>query len=115
MLLYTFTWLYNYCKLYLSSFNTSYNNIDIDINSQISQFYYKIHNEWNDKKLNNIDLLCDMLILYNKHNKNHVSDININDSENNSENNSDDNNYMKYYITGWYIHQLLNKDKQSLL
>jgi hypothetical protein len=80
------------------------NKIDIknnnDLHNSICFFIKNLSNKWKYNNIEDIDLLCDILYLYNKYNK-------FNDNNNNIEIYSQD-EYMKYYTLGWYIYQNIN-------
>lgn len=94
------------CYLFFDLFEYLYNNIKYYINlknnnihNNIYLYLNEITNKWKYNKIDNIELVSDILLLYNKYNNtqklNGIKEENIHN----------ENNDMKYYILGWYMYQ----------
>ena len=98
---------YNDIIIYKNNLNYKKEN---NINKNIYLFLNDITNKWKDDNINDMNLLSDILSMYNKYDKSYKpllfdKDI-INDKDNQNIN-------MKYYILGWYIYQTIDKDNQN--
>ena len=76
-----------------------------DISKEVYYFLKNISKNWKNNEIKDLELICDILYIFNKHNLNETSNKNIDNL-----NNVDD-LHMKYYILGWYMFQ--NIDKKS--
>lgn len=72
------------------------NNTSKDI---IYEYLNKILKEWKNNEIKDLDLICDLIYIYNKYNLTN-EDIS---------NNQIENIHMKYYILGWYMYQNVEK------
>ena len=88
------------------------NNNKMVLHNNIYTFFKNLSNKWKYNNINDINLICDILYLYNKYNKPYSNNLNIfyNNINNINENrNTEDMNildeHMKYYILGWYMYQ----------
>ena len=97
----TFIVIFNYFN---NIFNCKNNKNNI-IHSNIYFFLNDMSNKWKNNNINNIDLTCDILYLYNKYNTDKNTDKKmyyLQDKENMSQPIDE---HMKYYTLGWYIYQ----------
>ena len=73
--------------------------LDKNIHNQVDLFLTDINELWKTNKIENINLLCDILCLYFKYKPQQI-EIDSNKSFNDKED-----IHMRYYILGWYIYQ----------
>ena len=102
---------------YYTNFFKNTNNVK-NINNEIYLYLNDITNKWNSNNIKNIDLICDIIYIYNKYNINlnslnkdielYNQSINTKQEENNTDIQDQD---MKYYTLGWYMYQnILSKN-----
>ena len=103
-------------SLYYINFFKNTNNVK-NINNEIYLYLNDITNKWNSNNIKNIDLICDIIYIYNKYNINLNSlnkDIELyNQSVNTKQEENTDiqDQDMKYYTLGWYMYQnILSKN-----
>jgi hypothetical protein len=106
-----------YICLYYKNFFKNTNNVK-NINNEIYLYLNDITNKWNSNNIKNIDLICDIIYIYNKYNINlnslnkdielYNQSVNTKQEENNTDIQDQD---MKYYTLGWYMYQnILSKN-----
>jgi hypothetical protein len=102
---------------YYTNFFKNTNNVK-NINNEIYLYLNDITNKWNSNNIKNIDLICDIIYIYNKYNINlnslnkdielYNQSVNTKQEENNTDIQDQD---MKYYTLGWYMYQnILSKN-----
>jgi hypothetical protein len=102
---------------YYINFFKNKNNIK-SVHNEIYLYLNDITNKWNSNNIKNIDLICDIIYIYNKYNINLKSlnkdielynqSVNTKQEENNTDIQDQD---MKYYTLGWYMYQnILSKN-----
>lgn len=111
--------LYNVslCYLFFDIVECLYNKIKHFINLKNNNIHNNIYlylnettNKWKNNKIDNIELISDILLLYNKYNIiPQLNDVNNYKNENNNENDK----HMKYYILGWYMYQNLKNNENN--
>jgi len=87
--------IYNFFK-YLTIKKTQENTI----HENIYLFLYDLSNQWKHNKIQNLDLICDILNIYHK---NKCSFNYIEKKE----------TYFKYYILGWYMYQHIGESVKN--
>jgi len=112
----TYIYFSNIINYYINFFKNK-NNIK-SVHNEIYLYLNDITNKWNSNNIKNIDLICDIIYIYNKYNINLKSlnkdielynqSVNTKQEENNSDIQDQD---MKYYTLGWYMYQnILSKN-----
>ena len=105
--------IYNYYTNFFKNTNKVKN-----INNEIYLYLNDITNKWNSNNIKNIDLICDIIYIYNKYKINlnslnkdielYNQSVNTKQEENNTDIQDQD---MKYYTLGWYMYQnILSKN-----
>jgi hypothetical protein len=111
--------LYNIslCYLFFDIVESLYNKIkhftnlkNNNIHNNIYLYLNETTNKWKNNKIDNIELVSDILLLYNKYNIiPQLNDVNNYKNENKNENDK----HMKYYILGWYMYQNLKNNENN--
>lgn len=76
------------------------NNTSKDV---IYEYLNKILKEWKNNEIKDLDLICDLIYIYNKYNLKNIDYVL-------TDNKIDTDMHMKYYILGWYMYQ--NSEKK---
>ena len=95
---YTYIYFLNIIIYYRNFFKNT--NKFKSIHSEIYLFLNDTTNKWNSNDINNIDLICDIVYIYNKYNNSNKHTNSINESYV-----QDQEQDMKYYTLGWYMYQ----------
>jgi hypothetical protein len=85
--------------IFLNFCNISFKKEEKNIHNQVDLFLTDINELWKTNKIENINLLCDILCLYFKYKPQQI-EIDSNKSVNDKQD-----IHMRYYILGWYIYQ----------
>ena len=94
--------------VYYTNFFKNTNNVK-NIHNEIYLYLNDITNKWNSNDIKNIDLICDIIYIYNKYKINLNKDIELSnhslDTKQEEYNTYIQDKDMKYYTLGWYMYQ----------
>lgn len=66
----------------------------------VYEYLNKILKQWKNNEIKDLDLICDIIYIYNKYNLTNIEDVS---------NKIENDIHMKYYILGWYMYQNAEK------
>ena len=92
--------------IYYTNFFKKTNNVK-NVHSEIYLYLNDVTNKWNSNDINNIDLICDIVYIYNKYNNSNKQTNIMNESYIQDQD-------MKYYTLGWYMYQNILFKNQTL-
>ena len=100
MILFIISKICNYLKnIYPLNFLCEKKN-ENDISKEVYYFLKNISKNWKNNEIKDLDLICDIIYIYNKYNLTNIEDVS---------NKIENDIHMKYYILGWYMYQNAEK------
>lgn len=102
--------IYNCITVFFKNLNKNSNK---NIHNEIYLYLNDIANKWNSNDIKNINLISDIVYIYNKYNNNSNFLNNVNSiCKNDTEIQDQD---MKYYTLGWYMYQNILSHKNDYI
>lgn len=106
--------IYNYIIVFFKNSNKNLNkNSNKNIHNEIYLYLNDIAHKWKSNDIKNINLISDIVYIYNKYNDNSNFLINSNSICKNY--NDIQEQDMKYYTLGWYMYQNILSHKKDYI